>query len=627
MPNKHANRARQTATWATVMLALLLAGTGICAYGQIVETYTTNVNEAIPDGNASGLSSVLSISSSITNLASVKVTLNVAGQFNGDLYCYLRHVGSDGTNFCILLNRVGRSATNSSGYADSGMDVLFDDTSTNDIHTYQTVTIPASGNPLTGTWQPDGRAVDPDQVLDTSPRTTSLSSFTGTDASGQWTLYVADLATGGTNMLAGWGLELNGIGPPVSLGGTVAYYTNYPASGLSSVRVGSVTMNVTGDTNVSVLTASDGAFGLSNITAGGTYCVTPSKSDDGSAANGVNGTDLVLVQRHILALAPLDSPYKLIAADVNGSGDVNGTDLVLIQRLILAYTNSFPAGLWRFVPADYVFPDPQNPWDAPSSVWTTNLVTDAISQNFVAIKLGDVNDSWTPPGGGQPLALKRADTQAVGPGVVFRLGGQSAMTGQRVAVPVSVSQFRGVDNAQFTLEWDPRVLRYVGTEGYGLRGMSADSFGTTQTEEGRLAFLWYDPEAVGVTVPDGTKIFAVDFEVIGRAGSGTAVTLGDTPTLREVGVDFKEAAFAEQSGEVSVVEPVVLRIGPVVSPGRAFQMSLPTESGRQYMLEYTDSLSRPGWMPLQAVEGDGTVKVLTDPAAPSRQRFYRVRVQ
>ncbi|HEY2951969.1 MAG TPA: MBG domain-containing protein, partial [Verrucomicrobiae bacterium] len=59
-------------------------------------------------------------------------------------------------------------------------------------------------------WQPDGRNVDPDVVLDTSTRSTSLSAFNGQDANGEWRLFLADLESGGTNTLSGWELEITG---------------------------------------------------------------------------------------------------------------------------------------------------------------------------------------------------------------------------------------------------------------------------------------------------------------------------------------------------------------------------------------------------------------------------------
>ena len=58
-----------------------------------------------------------------------------------------------------------------------------------------------------------------------------------------------------------------------------------------------------------------------------------------------------------------------------------------------------------------------------------------------------------------------------------------------------------------------------------------------------------------------------------------------------------------------------------------FRISVWTVSGWSYVLESADSLSGTDWLALGAVDGDGSVKVLTDPAATSQQRFYRVRVQ
>ena len=124
---------------------------------------------------------------------------------------------------------------------------------------------------------------------------------------------------------------------------------------------------------------------------------------DSPTANGVDSYDQVLIQRHILNRIPdpLDSPYKLLAADVDGSGQIDSYDQTLIQRLILGRDTQFPAGLWRFVPADYVFPNPQAPWAAPTNRWYTNLLAEVTDGNFVAIKLGDVDNSWAAPPAGQ----------------------------------------------------------------------------------------------------------------------------------------------------------------------------------------------------------------------------------
>ncbi len=171
-----------------------------------------NLNLAIPDGSGSGLSSTTNLTSTVGSLSAARVRLTMAGEFNGDLYAYLRHVTPGGTNIVVLLNRPGRSATNSHGYDGAGLDVTLDDSAVNDIHLYGNITNLPAGSPLVGRWQPDGRKISPTVVLDTSARNTSLNSFSSMTASGDWTLFVADVEPGGTNMLTGWELEIVGTG-------------------------------------------------------------------------------------------------------------------------------------------------------------------------------------------------------------------------------------------------------------------------------------------------------------------------------------------------------------------------------------------------------------------------------
>jgi subtilisin-like proprotein convertase family protein len=164
------------------------------------------VNELIPDGNAVGLASSCTISGEQGLISNLEVSLNISGTYNGDLYAYLTH----GDGFAVLLNRVGVSATDSLGYRDSGLNVVFDDSAPN-IHDYR---LTLSGNacqalsgPLTGTWGADGRAVSPFAVTGSEAPTALLSSFDGVDPNGEWTLYVVDAAGGDLNTLVSWGVS------------------------------------------------------------------------------------------------------------------------------------------------------------------------------------------------------------------------------------------------------------------------------------------------------------------------------------------------------------------------------------------------------------------------------------
>jgi hypothetical protein len=56
-----------------------------------------------------------------------------------------------------------------------------------------------------------------------------------------------------------------------------------------------------------------------------------------------------------------------------------------------------------------------------------------------------------------------------------------------------------------------------------------------------------------------------------------------------------------------------------------FSLSLQTFTGRNYALEYKNSLSLPAWSNVLTARGFGTVQSLTDTNAAGPQRFYRVR--
>ena len=68
---------------------------------------------------------------------------------------------------------------------------------------------------------------------------------------------------------------------------------------------------------------------LSHVLAGrDDYEVTGGSTED--YLNGISTLDLVLIQRHILGQQLLDSPYKMIAADVNNDDKITAVDLVVL---------------------------------------------------------------------------------------------------------------------------------------------------------------------------------------------------------------------------------------------------------------------------------------------------------
>ncbi len=128
------------------------------------------------------------------------------------------------------------------------------------------------------------------------------------------------------------------------------------------------------------------------IPFGSSYTIAPFKNND--PLNGVSTYDLLLINRHILGIEPLSSPYKMIAADANKSRSITTLDLVELRKLILGLYTELPTNAsWRFVPADFGFPTPTNPFETefPEVISVADVMGDRLNENFVAIKVGDVN--------------------------------------------------------------------------------------------------------------------------------------------------------------------------------------------------------------------------------------------
>jgi hypothetical protein len=164
--------------------------------------YTSGVvNTEIPDDDDTGLTSTLSVPVGETG-------------WSGDLYIYLQH----DSEMSVLLNRPGSSSTNPFGYNDSQpITLTLTDTGANgDLHTYRASESVALTGPLTGSWQPDGRSSDPATVVTSDLRNAMLDQFHNLNSTGNWTLFVADLAGGGRYQLDSWSVAIAPVPEPAT---------------------------------------------------------------------------------------------------------------------------------------------------------------------------------------------------------------------------------------------------------------------------------------------------------------------------------------------------------------------------------------------------------------------------
>lgn len=119
-------------------------------------------------------------------------------------------------------------------------------------------------------------------------------------------------------------------------------------------------------------------------------------------------------------------------------------------------------------------------------------------------------------------------------GVTIQAGSKSAKVGGQVCVDVSTRDFNNIVSMQYTMQWDKKVLKYKGVQAFGLPGMSKGNFGERLIEKGKLTFSWYDFNVRGVTVPSGSVLYQVCYDVIGDTGSKAYISFSGAPTVVEI---------------------------------------------------------------------------------------------
>jgi hypothetical protein len=249
------------------------------------------------------------------------------------------------------------------------------------------------------------------------------------------------------------------------------------------------------------LTNSDGYYQMQGNYPNGDYRVTATKQD--SYTKGVSTLDLVIIQKHLLGILPLNSPYKILAADADNNNAVSANDLFQLRKLILGVQSQLPtSAAWYFISDDYLFSNSQNPWysgdeDNMYSIIQRDLDTDEMHNDFVAVKIGDVNGSIN-----QLLTQDELLSRSM---MSFFTGNQTFKADERVSVPVYASDFDQIAGMQFTLEFDANTFDLAGLTP-GVLNIGEDQMALLQ--DGMLNISWN--QASGLSASEDEALFTVE---------------------------------------------------------------------------------------------------------------------
>lgn len=247
--------------------------------------------------------------------------------------------------------------------------------------------------------------------------------------------------------------------------------------------VKNVIVGLSESVQLSQSSAADGSFLFRELPQGAGLRVQPYL--DANHLNGISTFDLVLIQNHLFGVELLDSPYKLIAADINNSKSISTLDLIQLRKLVLNLTTRFEDNTsWRFVDAQYRFPDPSNPWlePFPETVRFAEM-PEVATANFVGVKIGDVSGNALNDLPRGPLV--RGQSRAT-----LEVLDQTFSAGATIEVVLELhSPQDSLKGFQFFLNWETAVLELVAATPLGL----SEENMAVLASAGQLAGLEYAP--------------------------------------------------------------------------------------------------------------------------------------
>ncbi|MEZ4987188.1 MAG: dockerin type I domain-containing protein [Saprospiraceae bacterium] len=257
---------------------------------------------------------------------------------------------------------------------------------------------------------------------------------------------------------------------------------------MAAAPIAGVTVHLEATVNESMVTSNLGKYSFEDLLSGETYTIRPYKNDDTS--NGITTIDMIRIQNHLLGNVVITSPYLLIAADVNNSGSVTTLDMIQLRRLILGDITTFANNTsWRFIPADYEFPNPLNPWAEtfPEYVTVSELEDCLFNQHFIGIKIGDLN--------GSAIANVEGSNGGRVEGQSWNILMEDAVmkAGQTYRITLSAPDIEQVSGFQFALDIPTDKLALVSVE-EGL--LTDENLGKSLRSRGILTVSWNESSSV-----------------------------------------------------------------------------------------------------------------------------------
>jgi len=212
-----------------------------------------------------------------------------------------------------------------------------------------------------------------------------------------------------------------------------------------------------------------------------TYNITAEKLIE--PRNGVTTADLVAINKHVLAIESLNSPYKRIAADINNDSKISTADMVELRKLILFISDGFSNNTsWKLLDKNYSFTTATPEKENYTKSFTFDPLTKSLNtNNFIGVKIGDVN------GSAKANNLIGNGEERNELSYNFVAENTFIKAGETKTIELKLDQSANLAGYQFTLNFDPAQLEIIHAS-----GLKEDNFGFALLNEGALTISTND---------------------------------------------------------------------------------------------------------------------------------------
>ncbi len=142
-------------------------------------------------------------------------------------------------------------------------------------------------------------------------------------------------------------------------------------------------------------------------------------------------------------------------------------------------------------------------------------------------------------------------------GLTLSIPNKQAYKGETVACDILTIGFDSIVSAQFSISWNPDIIRFDESE---LIDLDLVATGISDASTGSINISWFDIDGEGKSLSDGQTFLRLHFTAVGEIGDISPINIqGDSLQIQvfkatPIPLQFEEVALIAENGSVEIVE-------------------------------------------------------------------------